>query len=132
MQTLEDLLRAPANYPEGLVGRNVSLAGDHEAAAGRVGAGTAAASNDSFPLFGGGGNGGYNGDESAGGGATAAGAAAANATQTTTADSAAELLGLNHTNDDIIKELVSSISSSRELQDVESKSHRRYMYCHVH
>ena len=37
--------------------------------------------------------------------------------------SAAELLGLNHTNDDIIKELVNSIGS-RELQDVESKSHQ--------
>ena len=37
--------------------------------------------------------------------------------------SAAELLGLNHTNDDIIKELVNSIGS-RELQDVESESHQ--------
>ena len=35
--------------------------------------------------------------------------------------SAAELLGLNHTNDDIIKELVNF--GSRELQDVESEYH---------
>ena len=70
MQTLEDLLRAPPNYPEGLVGRNVSLAGDHEAAS------QSAATNDSFPLFGGVG---YNAAEEGG---AAAAASTANATQT--------------------------------------------------
>ena len=69
MQTLEDLLRSPPTYPDGLVGRNVSLAGDHEASR---------AANDSYPIFGGSGSGvGYNTEE---GGATAA--ATANATQT--------------------------------------------------
>ena len=71
MQTLEDLLRSPPTYPDGLVGRNVSLAGDHEASR---------AANDSYPIFGGGGGGsgvGYNAEE---GGAAAT--ATANATQT--------------------------------------------------
>ena len=70
MQTLEDLLRAPPSYPEGLVGRNVSLAGDHEAAS------QSAATNDSFPVFGGVG---YNAAEEGG---AAAAASTANATQT--------------------------------------------------
>ena len=70
MQTLEDLLRSPQNYPDGLVGRNVSLAaGDLEAS--RAGA----ANNDSFPIFGGGG-GVYNAEE------VGSAAATANATQT--------------------------------------------------
>ena len=73
MQTLEDLLRAPPSYPEGLVGRNVSLAGDHEAASQSA---TGAATNDSFPIFGGVG---YNAAEEGG---AAAAASTANATQT--------------------------------------------------
>ena len=128
------------------MGRNVSLAGDHEAAS------QSAATNDSFPVFGGVG---YNAAEEGG---AAAAASTANATQTAdceqvsaaltgrplictwrirptspddtrplaqqqNAASAAELLGLNHTNDEIIKELVNSIGSSRELQDAESESH---------
>ena len=94
LQTLEDLLRSPPSYPDGLVGRNVSLAGSDSR------------NNDSFPM---GGGGGYEG-----------GGAAANSTQTS--DAAAELLGLNHTNDDIIKELVNTFGSRELPPDVESKS----------
>ena len=63
-------MRSPPTYPDGLVGRNVSLAGDHEA--------SRAAANDSYPIFGGGGGSGvgYNAEEGA------AAAATANATQT--------------------------------------------------
>ena len=70
LQTLEDLLRSPPSYPEGLVGRNVSLtAGDEASRAAN------AATNESFPIFGGGS--GYNTAEEGGAAATA------NATQTT-------------------------------------------------